>query len=373
MIHNKIDCISCPFKNQCAMFTKWSIGSYCISLKRFFEMEYEEENCLSYKHSNINNKKFKLILNNDSTLKRQIDVTGTWNSKRDSRTFKMFLTQIGSNVYGSYEYFEGKLFGVLSGDILEGTWKQSNGIGRFILKFTADGILFLGTWGLNDDMSNGGAWSGTKALSPTINVTGLWNTTFNKMRLQQSGNTVVGTYELKNGKITGTLIGNTLLGNWSQDENNDGIPEAIGKIQITFSSINEFKGTWGYNESYSDGGIWSGEKLSTTGSALLEPITSFEKIDTNGTWNSDFGTLVIKQIGNTLSGNYEFRNGKIDGTLVGNTASGTWYEDTNNNGIYDALGKFRFVFSPNATSFKGTWGYKDKFYDGGIWNGVKIK
>ena len=40
---------------------------------------------------------------------RQIDVTGTWNSKRDARTFKMYLTQIASTAFENYEYFDGKL------------------------------------------------------------------------------------------------------------------------------------------------------------------------------------------------------------------------------------------------------------------------
>jgi hypothetical protein len=82
---------------------------------------------------------------------------GTWSTDFN----RLVLTQIGNRVKGTYDFKEGRLEGVVEGELLEGTWTQSNGSGRFEFRLNPDGRSFKGRWGYGKSVAQG-AWNGTR-------------------------------------------------------------------------------------------------------------------------------------------------------------------------------------------------------------------
>jgi len=82
--------------------------------------------------------------------------------------------------------------------------------------------------------------------------------------------------------------------------------------------------------------------------------------------------MILQQTGYNVSGEFNYNNGKLIGLIHENTMTGTWYQDVNSDGTYESVGKLVFKFSSDGNSFKGTWGYIESFYNGGLWNGTKI-
>jgi len=73
------------------------------------------------------------------------------------------------------------------------------------------------------------------------NASGIYQSDFNEMTLQQSGNQVSGTYKHSDGRIEGTLSGTTLSGWWTQSNGK-------GRIVFVFSpDFSSFTGKWGYD------------------------------------------------------------------------------------------------------------------------------
>ena len=73
-----------------------------------------------------------------------------------------------------------------------------------------------------------------------------------------------------------------------------------------------------------------------------------------GTWNTSWGKMYLVQTGNKVTGNYEYDDGKIEGTINGNILSGTWSEAPSYNLPYDA-GEIEFTISSDCKSFTGKW------------------
>jgi len=71
----------------------------------------------------------------------------------------------------------------------------------------------------------------------------------------------------------------------------------------------------------------------------------------------------LQQNGPSVSGTYKHSDGRIEGTISGNTLTGTW---TQSNG----KGRIVFVFTPDASVFTGKWGYDDA-EPSGQWNGKR--
>lgn len=88
---------------------------------------------------------------------RQPDWAGAWTTNFN----RLILIQEGNRVTGTYAYKDGRLEGTVQGDVLQGTWIQSNGKGRFEFRLSADGRSFSGKWG-NGDTLTGGPWNGTR-------------------------------------------------------------------------------------------------------------------------------------------------------------------------------------------------------------------
>jgi hypothetical protein len=87
-----------------------------------------------------------------------------------------------------------------------------------------------------------------------------------------------------------------------------------------------------------------------------------------GSWNMYWGSnekikLSMQESGSTVTGTYEWRDGRLTGTLQGKTLRGNWTQSNNS-------GWFIFVLNDDSNSFSGEWGYQ-KGVNQGIWNGFR--
>jgi hypothetical protein len=91
-------------------------------------------------------------------------VDGAWDTKWGGGQAVLDLAQTGATVTGTYSGTnEGKVNGTLAGGVLTGTWAgAANDRGGFVLKFSADGKSFTGTWGSGSSKTDGGPWVGKR-------------------------------------------------------------------------------------------------------------------------------------------------------------------------------------------------------------------
>ncbi len=89
-----------------------------------------------------------------------------WAGVWDTDWNNMTLQVNGDHVFGIYDYMSGTIDGYVSGNVLTGTWTQSNGQGDISFTVSDDGTSFSGNWryGHSDDPNAGwdGTWAGTK-------------------------------------------------------------------------------------------------------------------------------------------------------------------------------------------------------------------
>jgi hypothetical protein len=78
-----------------------------------------------------------------------------------------------------------------------------------------------------------------------------------------------------------------------------------------------------------------------------------------GTWDSDYGTMPISVVGETVSGTYD--GGRFEATLSGRVLQGQWVQQ-------DRWGRLSFSLGGDGNSFAGTWTEADGS-GGGAWNG----
>ena len=91
-------------------------------------------------------------------------IGGAWETTWGGGQALLDLTQKGGAVTGTYSGTnEGKVKGAVAGSVLTGTWTgTANDSGGFVLKFSADGKSFKGTWGMGASKIDGGPWAGTR-------------------------------------------------------------------------------------------------------------------------------------------------------------------------------------------------------------------
>jgi len=82
-----------------------------------------------------------------------VDISGTYASNWGAVT----LHQHGTRVTGEYVYQHGHIDGVLEGNMLRYAWSEQDGIWHGVFVIASDGEL-IGTWGVGDDDTSGGAW-----------------------------------------------------------------------------------------------------------------------------------------------------------------------------------------------------------------------
>jgi hypothetical protein len=162
-----------------------------------------------------------------------------------------------------------------------------NGPGNFGTHALGASPLGKGYMVTNDDLLKGQTWTVTlenherdqwSTASGTIRLTypgecswtGTWNTNFGEMELKQEGAIVTGTYTHDQGRIRGTVSGNTLTGTWSEAPSYSPTQDA-GKMQLVMSEdCNSFRGYWMYGQNKANwDGDWTGTRA--RGSSDLRP------------------------------------------------------------------------------------------------------
>lgn len=99
--------------------------------------------------------------------------TYSWAGDWDTNWGKMVLTQNGASVIGTYTHDSGKVTGVVSGNILTGSWAESPSYsqprdgGDIEFTMSADGKSFTGKWRYGSEGSWGN-WEGGKRLTEVI-------------------------------------------------------------------------------------------------------------------------------------------------------------------------------------------------------------
>jgi hypothetical protein len=85
---------------------------------------------------------------------------------------------------------------------------------------------------------------------------GTWegSTHTNLMTLAQSGDEVSGSYDWMGGRIEGNIVGDKLMGQWTQKNGE------WGRFEFTMASnCSSFEGTWGYKDNI-ENGYWNGNR-----------------------------------------------------------------------------------------------------------------
>jgi hypothetical protein len=75
-----------------------------------------------------------------------------------------------------------------------------------------------------------------------------------------------------------------------------------------------------------------------------------------GTWDTEFGLMRLSQSGETVSGDYDWDQGQISGTVSGNVLRGTWNEAPSRQPPTDA-GEVALTMRADCQSFTGQWRY----------------
>lgn len=106
---------------------------------------------------------------------------------------------------------------------------------------------------------------------------------------------------------------------------------------------------------------------------VYPPINGpYYRFDITGTWETNWGSMTLAQSGMSVSGNYGWDQGRIEGTLeqAGSEyiLDGYWSEAPTYNFPNDK-GKIRFIFT-SENSFAGNWSYGDVEPEvGRVWKG----
>gem|GEM_PF-2383022 len=324
--------------------------------------------------------------------------TASWAGTWDTDYGVMVLTQTTSAVSGTYTWNDGKLAGSTTGGVLSGRWSESpsyqppSDAGDIEFRMSADGNSFTGTWGYGYGAGKPYVWNGKRrtsggAATPTATPrpsttscswAGTWSTTYNTMRLTQSGSSVAGTYDYNSGRISGTASGATLSGRW--DENTE-TPGGDGGFVLTMSAdCKSFFGNWGYGSSILSG-VWNGTRTSTTAPTPVATATTAPATPTatatapatvsgcswTGTWSTTYETMRLTQSGSSVAGTYDYNSGRISGTASGATLSGRWDEGAETSG---GDGGFSWTMSADCNSFSGSWG-SGSSSTGSSWTGTR--
>jgi hypothetical protein len=92
-----------------------------------------------------------------------------------------------------------------------------------------------------------------------------------------------------------------------------------------------------------------------------------------GTWRTEWGTVRLHRNGNSFTGTYTHKNGRLSGSSTnsqGNEVRGTWTQSPSYRGPSDS-GTFVFTLSPDGNSFTGRWKYSGSHNWDGSWSGTR--
>jgi hypothetical protein len=165
---------------------------------------------------------------------------GVWDSSFGHLTFKVKAGKVTGHY--SWEGQTGHITGVVKGKLLKFTYQDDAGKGEGHFRLAEDGQSFQGQWREIGDV-NWSAWSAVriKASTKTLNFSGLWKSSFGRMRLVQSGKKVHGIYGYSaHSSLRGEVKDGVFQFQYSEAKGQD-----TGKGEFRLSSDGqELKGRW---------------------------------------------------------------------------------------------------------------------------------
>lgn len=243
-----------------------------------------------------------------------LDVSGLYNTPRG---VDMLLYQDGADLSGEW-YTEstgwGKRFllkGTLDGTHVKLTFytlDNLDGAGWMDITFAPDGLSYTGTHSYY-----GANWNGTR--KPGV---------FLKVSPERATLAVNGTLPLKvlvagspDKRVTWTASAGSMAADGTYTA-----PAAPAFVEVTATSVAD----------------------QTQKAIATISVTADGKLDVSGFFNN---SLLLFQQGDVIAGKWSDR--AFDGTLTGQTLSGTWQSTTSS-------GHFQFQFTGDGSQFSGTWG-----------------
>ncbi len=94
-----------------------------------------------------------------------------------------------------------------------------------------------------------------------------------------------------------------------------------------------------------------------------QPLGNF-----GGAWDTTWGIMRLTQSGNSVSGTYEYSNGKIRGKVEGRILKGSWTQDEG--AAAEPTGSIEFTLSSDGNSWSGIWDYRSA-EGSGDWYGTR--
>ncbi len=185
----------------------------------------------------------------------------------------------------------------------------------------------------------------------------------------------------------------TIYGPWTvqTDPGMNGVPNAYWKCHPdtvipagTYTIIDSDPSTWSQN--YESGGCgfskvegYSASSDEGSGIVIEKPPENDESVvapggtgcDWTGTWNTDWGEMILQQSGNEVNGTYTHDQGRIQATVSGGRLAGTWSEAPSYSPTSDA-GDVELTMSQDCRSFSGNWRYGSNGGWSGGWVGSRL-
>ena len=172
----------------------------------------------------------------------------------------MTLTQNGDEISGVYgASVRATLTGKLDNGRLVFAYKEPSAAGEGSFTLAEDGRTFTGQWRENGK-AQWAPWSGRRAAPPRPAgpFTGLWKTTYGRMRLFPDGNAVRGVYDSGGlSTLVGSVEDRTLTLSYTQPDGETGT--AVFTLAEDHKS---FSGKWkGKKQQVEAGGDWTGQRI----------------------------------------------------------------------------------------------------------------
>jgi hypothetical protein len=121
------------------------------------------------------------------------------------------------------------------------------------------------TWSQNSETGGRGmtsVWghSNSGEVGSACSWNGTWNTSWGEMVLQESGDTVTGSYPHDQGQIQARSFSGRLVGTWSEAPTRKA-PDDAGEFEFTMAeNCSSFIGYWRYGETGDWSGSWTGTR-----------------------------------------------------------------------------------------------------------------
>jgi hypothetical protein len=195
------------------------------------------------------------LLAHADTPTTQPSFAGQWDTTFGPMTLKQSAPDKLEGTYGPSSALS-TLTGQLASRKFTFTYSEPNATGEGAFELAADGQSFTGQWREKNN-PNWSPWSGKRRPGPPTNFDGLWKSSYGRMRLKQSGQTVTGIYSYAGrSTINGTVApdGKTLDFSYNQPDGEKG----TGKFLLN-DNATTFAGDW--TSAIGNAGKWSATRI----------------------------------------------------------------------------------------------------------------